>query len=211
MGSDSTKAPADYDALYRDYYKYVCSLVRKFGIDEGSKEDVASSILLRFYERDFLHEFNPDLEFTYRGEKRPARFKSFLNAFVELYVRHHRDRQRTLKEREPLVCDHPTPDGGVLLDMFADPIDPGFGEVDAGLDMGIFLEALRGKLSWDSENLEFLDTVIAEVERTGKVRLVDVQRALGLGRNNTKTKMMRLRKAAAEVLAEQQHLGWAGA
>lgn len=114
---DYVSAPASYEELYRMYYNYVVSLVRRMGIDEDRKEDVASSILLRFYERDFLAKFDPSLVFSYNGEKRPARFKSFLSKFVIIYVRSHREKQINRARRELLICDSPIDDSS-WLDFF---------------------------------------------------------------------------------------------
>ncbi len=104
-GEDYVSAPKDYAELFRIYYPYVVSLVRRCGIADSAKEDVASDILLRFYERDFLNAFNPHLVFHFNGRPHPARFKSFLSHFVFLYARGHQDRLRRLSTREPLVCD----------------------------------------------------------------------------------------------------------
>lgn len=91
------------EELHRTYYDYVVSLVRQAGIEEDSKEDVASAILLRFYERDFLAKFNPDLVFMYNGEERKARFKSFLTKFVLVYARGFREKQTRRNSREFLL------------------------------------------------------------------------------------------------------------
>jgi DNA-directed RNA polymerase specialized sigma24 family protein len=102
---DYTTAPESYDELFRNYYSFVVGLVGKQGIAPDNREDVASEILLRFYERDFLNEFNPDLSFEVNGKVVKARFKSFLSAFVVNYVRSHRDRQNLRAKREPLTID----------------------------------------------------------------------------------------------------------
>lgn len=112
-GVDYMSAPADYAALYRDYYLYVVNLVAKHGIDENNKEDVASDILLRMIERDILGQFDPTLTFEYEGQKRPARFRSFLGRAVTVYVRGHYDKQMRIQRRELQICDtnysHETP------------------------------------------------------------------------------------------------------
>ncbi len=104
-GQDAVTAPSDYADLFRKYYSYVVALVRRSGIDESRAEDVAQEILMRFFERDFLAEFDPTLVFTYDGKSRPARFKSFLTKIVLSYVRGHWDKQQINKSREPLLCD----------------------------------------------------------------------------------------------------------
>lgn len=102
---DYAVAPKDYEELFKNYYSFVVGLVGKHGIALDNREDVASEILLRFYERDFINQFNPDLSFEVNGKTVKARFKSFLSAFVVNYVRSHRDRQNLRAVREPLIVD----------------------------------------------------------------------------------------------------------
>jgi len=117
---DHVSAPKDFTELYEKYYDYVCFLVRKMGINEDEKEDVANSILLRFFERDFLHKFDPSMSFPYKGQMRPARFKSFLSKFVMTYVRSHLEKQRHRAQREVLLCDAPVGDtgDGTWIDLY---------------------------------------------------------------------------------------------
>jgi len=111
-GVDYVSAPADYAAFFRQYRSYVITLVKKVGIDPQHAEDVASEIMLRFMERDFLKEFDPTLTFVYQGEIRPARFKSFLSRFVLIYARGHRDKQLRQMTRELLLVDSPQIEDG---------------------------------------------------------------------------------------------------
>jgi hypothetical protein len=111
-GVDYVSAPKDYSELFQIYYLYLVNLVNQFGIDENNKEDVASEILARFYERGFLEKFDPTLSFSYMGELRPARFKNFLSKFALRYVRGHVDKQRRIATREVQICDRLVdPDG----------------------------------------------------------------------------------------------------
>jgi DNA-directed RNA polymerase specialized sigma24 family protein len=104
-GTDYKSAPEDYAALHRTYFPYMVNLVAKHGINENNKEDVASEIFVRFMERGFLEQFNPDLVFEYEGEQRPAKFKSFLSRAVTTYVRGYYDKQKRLANREAQICD----------------------------------------------------------------------------------------------------------
>lgn len=110
-GVDHVSAPADYQELYRKYYGYVVALVQKQGIAESNAEDVASEILVRFWERDFLREFDRDAVFEHDGVQYRARFKSFLSKFVIAYLPGHRDRQTKRTHRELLIMDMPIADG----------------------------------------------------------------------------------------------------
>lgn len=109
-GVDYMSAPQDYAALYRDYYTYTVNLVAKNGINENDKEDVAADILLRLMERGILERFDPTLIFEFEGEKRPARFRTYLSRAVLTYVKGYRDKQMRLHRRELQICDTPSGD-----------------------------------------------------------------------------------------------------
>lgn len=171
-GAENTSAPADYAELFQTYYKYVVALVRRLGIEDSRKEDVASEILLRFYERDFLAKFDPTMVFHYDGKDRPARFKSFLTKFVMTYVRGHLDKQHRLAGREVLLCDTPVgksnsvsferspTDGDTWVSLFGEPT-PG-PETDV-------LDRLA-----EEDLIDFLRTHIAAIPRTSKVDTCDL-------------------------------------
>lgn len=102
---DYVSAPSNYADLFTIYYSYVINLCGQFGIDDNNKEDAASEILTRFMERRSLEKFDPHLEFEYRGEARPARFKSYLSRAVDMYSRGIRDKQHKLARREYQIND----------------------------------------------------------------------------------------------------------
>lgn len=102
---DYVSAPKNYAAVFQQYYPYVVNLCGLFGIEENSREDVASEILLRFMERGSLEKFDPDRAFEYKGTMRPARFKNYLSRAVDYYCRGYRDKQKKLFKREVQICD----------------------------------------------------------------------------------------------------------
>jgi DNA-directed RNA polymerase specialized sigma24 family protein len=102
---DYMSAPKNYAAVFEQYYPYVVNLCGMFGIDENSREDAASEILLRFMERGSLEKFDPDRAFEYKGVLRPARFKNYLSRAVDYYCRGYRDKQKKLARRELQICD----------------------------------------------------------------------------------------------------------
>ncbi len=107
-GVDYVSAPKDYDELFRIYYPYVVALVKKNGISDRNKEDVAAEILTRLYERNFLALFNPDMTFTHGARTHKARFKTFLSYSVIGYCMSARDKETRLNNRENLLMDSPT-------------------------------------------------------------------------------------------------------
>jgi hypothetical protein len=94
-------APSSYDELFDQYYGYVRSLVRSYGIREDS--DVASEIILRFFARGFLDVYDPTVTRVHDGVERRTSFKAFLKAFVERYSRHFREKEMARGSREPLL------------------------------------------------------------------------------------------------------------
>ncbi len=157
-GVDPMAAPADYADLFRCYYDYMVTLVRRAGIESSRAEDVAMEILTRFFERDFLNEFDPSLVFHYDGQDRPARFKSFLTKFVLTYVRGHKDKQARLTGRELLICDRPllAADAGGAREISWIDV---FGDQSPGADVDI-IEALG-----EQERVDRWRAYIAQVPR----------------------------------------------
>jgi len=94
--------PSSYDDFYRHYYLYVVKLVKTFGIEQRSAEDVAQSIILKFFENDVLSDYDPERTSSYGGSERKAVFRTLLSGFVSIYVRHYREKQFKLIHREGL-------------------------------------------------------------------------------------------------------------
>jgi DNA-directed RNA polymerase specialized sigma24 family protein len=98
-------APADYDALHRQYRGYIRALLCTNGIPDQDADDITSDILTRFMERDFLNAYDPTLTFVKEGKARRATFKTFLAKFALTYVQSKRERIKRTLYREPLVPD----------------------------------------------------------------------------------------------------------
>lgn len=97
--------PETFEDMFDHYYDYVVRLVASSGINFQNAEDVAMTILVKFFEKDALHDFNPEFTTEYGGITRRAVFRTFLSGFVKTYVRHYRDRQRLQQEREGFSLD----------------------------------------------------------------------------------------------------------
>lgn len=102
---DPHAVPKNYEEMWVEYFSYACGLVQRLGIKPASAEDIASEILLRFMERDFLNEFDPKVRRTHRGVEYRTSFRKFLEVFVEHYVRGKRDREKRIATHELLICD----------------------------------------------------------------------------------------------------------
>jgi DNA-directed RNA polymerase specialized sigma24 family protein len=205
-GVDVMSAPADYSAFFLQYYKYVISLVRQQGITPESAEDVACDILVRFYERDFLPKFDPGYKVVYKGEIRPARFKSFLNAFVMAYVRNHRDRQARVRRRELLICDMPL--GGTettWIEVFGGVESPNFGEA---WEEHLLVTRLRARLQEVPRRskldrcdlVKVFDLVVDQVREGGEISYPELSAALGISSTATHSWVKWLKENIHEAL-----------
>jgi hypothetical protein len=209
---DFVSAPPDYDALFRLYYHFVVALVRKNGIDESSKEDVASEILTRFYERGFLEKFDPTLVFERDGQKRPARFKTFLSCFVVLYVKSHRDRQVKRHDRELLIMDKPTSHQEIEsswyewfgVEYICSPEDDVIGDVDGTVlitKLRDYLGTIPKRSSYDKCDLVVLyDAVLQQIELTGSVCIRELRDKFGISGTGMNGWMWWLRANISEYL-----------
>lgn len=104
--------PADFTELFGHYYDYVVRLVKKAGIEPQNAEDVAMTILSKFYEKDALSDYDPTRTREINGVARTTQFSTFLSGFVLVYVQHYRDRQNVTKWREVLKVDSTVTVGG---------------------------------------------------------------------------------------------------
>jgi DNA-directed RNA polymerase specialized sigma24 family protein len=94
--------PDSFEDMFLKYYAYVVDFVHSLGIDRKDTEDVAMSILTRFYERESFDYYSPD----HKGsQEKVAAFRTFLSGFVKMYVRHYRDLQGEQKDRVPYSID----------------------------------------------------------------------------------------------------------
>lgn len=196
-GVDYKSAPPDYAALFQIYYPYIVNLVAKNGIDDNNKEDVASDILMRLIEHDFLADFDPDLVFEYEGQPRPARFKSFLARIVYKYVRGYYDKQKRLAAREIQICDNTIGDsdqqhgmrsGGSWIDLFgpanadfSDDVIEMIGEEQDSGWLRTWLSTRERRSSHDRCDLvELFDAVRAQVLSTGFYNIADLEKQFSL-------------------------------
>lgn len=115
-------APPKSDAeLFEQYYDEVKRLVYKAGVRGQDTADIASDILLRFYERKMLAKYDPTLEFEQTdGSFRSASFRTFLYGFVKLYMWGKSERYKAQLERELIILDKPVPhwEGVTVFDAF---------------------------------------------------------------------------------------------
>lgn len=211
-GVDYVSAPKDYAELFRRYYPYVVNLVNKNGIADDNKEDVASEILARFFERGFLEKFDPALVFSYAGQPRPARFKSFLSKFVLTYVRGHYDKQKRLRTREIMLCDHVMSGfygiGVRWVDVYGeahpdhqDEVLEGWMERQLVVGLRNFLADVPRKSVYDRCDLVALfDAVMVQVRDKGEYDITELKEIFGVSSTAMHTWVWWLKQNIAEAL-----------
>jgi DNA-directed RNA polymerase specialized sigma24 family protein len=218
-GVDYASAPKDYSDLFRIYYNYVVALVRGAGIDDSRKEDVASEILLRFYERGFLEKFDPTLVFTYDGRAHKARFKNFLANFVLTYAKGHRDKQNTLTRREVLVLD----DGDSDTHNAVRRLGPGSADTHPGHEDEVievlqeratvaylreYLGGIPRRCHGDRCDLVALfDAIVVMVHDTGVIDVKALRRDFNIGATAIHSWLKWLRANIREALTERPTVG----
>lgn len=170
----SIEAPASYDIFFKQYYGYVVRMVRKLGISEQDKEDVASAILIHCLRRDIISMFDSNIVIEHRGQRYQARFQSFLNSWVVAYVRHHREQYGLMAHREPLVCDAPVGDGSsTMIDVYGPQQVDDYSyleEEELVASMRAHLVTVPRRSKQDVCDLPLLfDAVVAQVRTQGRI------------------------------------------
>lgn len=211
QGADFASAPRDFTSLYELYYDHIVNTVRRAGITANLAEDVAQGILLRLYERDFLATFDPTLTFEYKGEQRPARFKSYLTRTVLAYVKGHRDRQQRIYHRELLIADEVLNEDdrqdSTWMEVFGGSIefeDEVIDMVDADgwtADIRAYLEQVPRRSKIDQCDLPRLwDACVAQIMATGRKNEEELARQFGVSIGAMYTWMFRLKTHLAVAL-----------
>lgn len=124
-----TVAPDNYTDFCEQYAPYVSGLLRTKGCPVTEVEEMTQEIMTKMIEKDIIHIFEPELVFEFDGEPRPARFKSFVSAFVSKYSMSQGERSSKYRYRNQLILDAPLNDeadatfGDILLGSDESPED----------------------------------------------------------------------------------------
>lgn len=179
--------PTTYAELFDRYYDYVVWIVKRSGIREQDAEDVASEILAKFYEKDFLAKFNPEewlashrSDFGTRPPKLP-KFRGFLRSFVSKYVLQWRDKQYTRDRKEPVRCEDLVPGTtGTYLDLLGPTT-----KLDTNVEYEDYVRSVRSHLSslpqkgWRDLERAFV-MMVGQIEQTGRVSRRELAIAFGV-------------------------------
>ncbi len=204
--------PSSFEEMFATHYDYVVRLVAQSGIDFQNAEDVAMTILTKFFEKDALNDFDPEFTTEYGGITRKAVFRTFLSGFVKTYVRHYRDRQEVTRLREGFSVD-------TVMFTYADSGEPAtwmdlqgpsFEEKYEDLAEQDLLASIRSRLqhstprnSQDQCNMpEFFEAVLRQTYAEGRVDTAALAEEFGVSKTSIQNWLKRLRSEVSSVIEE---------
>lgn len=218
-GTDRKFVPVDYADLFRVYYPYVIHLVKATGIPISSVEDVACDIMVKLYEKDYLHMFDPTKVFVYDGVEYPARFQYFLTKIVTLYLRGFYEREMRRNWREPIWCDMPVDTrhncvrnplirftwgeiNGASVASHEDEILEMVYENNLIADIRAYIETIPSGSSdrCDLDLLRLFDELIAQIRQKGKWSLTELCTKFSISGTAMNRWVWRLRQIIADYL-----------
>lgn len=103
--ADDMTAPANYDALVRTYQSFVKSIVRQYGFESSTVDDVTQDVFIRLMQNEVLDRYDPTMTFEVKGVSRPCKFRTFLAKTVRQHLRGFLDRERRNAYREVCLID----------------------------------------------------------------------------------------------------------
>jgi len=211
--TSTTFVPRDFAELYEHYYLYVAKLVLRFGVPAGEVEDVTQSILLTFFEKNALEDFDPERMNDYQGKLRKAIFGTFLSGFVASYVRHYRDRIQVRVRRESLSVDTPvwTEEGETqtLHDLLVDPVEEDYDDLmEADLLASVRTHLSRvapPRRSHAKLNLSLLfELILDQLSEHGAVDAKELAELFGVSGTSVQNWLKQLRAEIQTVIEDRQ-------
>lgn len=181
--------PVDYGQLFDWYFEYIKRIVSRNGIQEQDVEDVASEILVRFIDKDYLTKFEEGRWFDTPDGRKQSRFQGYLASIVGKYVLNYRDKQRLSAEREPVRNEMPVQghDGSAAMwiEVYAPAVEGGYEVIESQLvHDGLVREAVevlsrcrsrsRVPLSW------VFTKAVEQIERSGRVSRWEMAQEAGV-------------------------------
>lgn len=205
--------PESFEDMFSHYYEFVVRLVASFGIDFQNAEDVAMTILTKFFEKDVLSDFNPEFTSEYSGVTRKAVFRTFLSGFVRSYVRHYLDRQTTHRVREGFSVDTPVftfPESGDTQ-TWMEYAGPKYHEEFEDLHEEDLLLSIRARLRRrQNHNVQdhcdmpvFFERVRQQIYEQGKIDTLQLAEDFGVSKTSIQNWLKRLRVEVSAVVKDR--------
>lgn len=199
--------PKDYTELFQLYYDYIRKLVYRHGIDPQNVENVTMAVIMRFFEKDALSQYDP--EFGIKNNSHQALFRTFLSGFVISYLQHPVVMQGKLKRREGLSLDMPTggtTDNGndeTVYDMLA----PVHEDNHEGLEYQMLVGQIRSKIATTPKRNgidrcdmpALFEAILEQHAQQGSINVLALAEQFGVGKSTIQNWIKRLRDEIAPV------------
>lgn len=190
------EAPADMEQLFIEYYDYIITFVHQLGIDWQDAPDVASELLVRFYENGNLEKFQPEWDSVNSPKPRKVYFKSYLSGFVGYSVRGIRDSVSKRRFREPLLLNDIDQDGKTWLEILA----PATSETETEP----WLPVLRARIENNDLLIRVLNGVENHVDQFGTVKVRVLSADLGMSMKAVKMAIVDLQSHILDIQMDMQ-------
>jgi DNA-directed RNA polymerase specialized sigma24 family protein len=198
--------PGSFSEMYSHYYDYCVRLVAKQGIEEQSAEDVAQTILVKFFEHNALADYDPEHTTVVNGQQRRAAFRTFLASFVIAYLRHYVNRQAIHKNREGTSTDQPlgTEEGLTVLDALA----PAYEERYDDLYEQELIAAVKHRITEEPKKRAstcdmgaFFEAVVRQFHNTGVIDALALAAEFNISKSSVNNWLKSLRSTITAVVA----------
>lgn len=195
--SSSSDCPSSFDELDREYRQYVVRMCSRFGVRHC--EAAAQDILVKFWEKDIIGQFDPDKHIEHHGIAHRATFRNFLTAKVHLYCLGIRERETKRSQREVLI--DATPGATALAEVFGESWDS-YDLEDRDLVGRIrdCLAVASPPAPEDPGLLSFFDELVREVREDGRMSVARAGERFGIKRSAASALLAVLREKIKEAL-----------
>jgi hypothetical protein len=187
--------PLTYEEFFQDYWKYTITILRNnWRIPNHEVEDMASRIMTRFVERDFLPKYDPE-------KAEGAGFKTFWIGFIRAYVMGWR---KDLLKRQATERHYDSAETADIVDIYIGPdLTDQYDVSEREMDAKAEFQALREHLSGfriqgqDVTYADVLDDMLEAVKTSSPTRTLvlsgeDMSRIMGLTRQGAKNRALKV-------------------
>jgi hypothetical protein len=121
---DQNGCPDDYDDLVRNYYGMARAIVTRYArVHANDIDDLTQDMMLKFYAKRFLDQYDPNKTFQTPSGPRTARFPTLFRSFVKKFLRTPVETIGKRAAREPVRLEQPVSDGLTWMEVHAPVID----------------------------------------------------------------------------------------
>lgn len=188
--------PTDFSDMFEHYYPYVVALVRRRGILPQSAEDVAMTILTKFFEKNALEDYRPEFTTAHDGIVRSARFPTFLSGFVLAYLRHYQHRQGVHLRRESMALED-----APLSFLWSQGTFEETEAQDFITSVTRHLQKIPPTPRSKVAMADLFEAIVRQVELTGDISVTELAQTFGVSATSVRNWLAVLREEIGEVIA----------